>query len=110
MSGRRTIDGVLAMVPHFPSAESSNSKYRAIIRRNVHPALFFVFNITFISFIQSVLLFFLAAPTYIILVASTIEQRGVFLCPSFPQIDLQAHGHPDLLMGTVRPTSSLPRY
>ncbi|KAI5926575.1 hypothetical protein F4810DRAFT_545012 [Camillea tinctor] len=45
-----------------------------IIRGRVHPALFFVFNVTFISFIQSILLFLLAAPTYVILLASEFEQ------------------------------------
>ncbi|KAI1469357.1 DUF1295-domain-containing protein [Daldinia caldariorum] len=44
-----------------------------IIRSKVHPVLFFLFNITFISFIQSILLFLLAAPTYIILLTSNFE-------------------------------------
>ena len=35
--------------------------------------IFFIFNATFISFIQSILLFLLAAPTYIILLSSKIE-------------------------------------
>ncbi|KAI0180969.1 DUF1295-domain-containing protein [Hypoxylon sp. FL1284] len=46
----------------------------SIIRQHVPSALFFIFNVTFISFIQSMLLFFLAAPTYIILLASNFEQ------------------------------------
>ncbi|KAK6841395.1 hypothetical protein PG987_002255 [Apiospora arundinis] len=44
-----------------------------IIRKQVHPALFFIFNATFISFIQSILLFMLAAPTYTILLTTQHE-------------------------------------
>ncbi|KAI1097526.1 DUF1295-domain-containing protein [Jackrogersella minutella] len=44
-----------------------------IIRAKVPAVLFFVFNVTFISFIQSILLFLLAAPTYVILVTSNHE-------------------------------------
>ncbi|KAI0481095.1 DUF1295-domain-containing protein [Xylariaceae sp. FL0804] len=44
-----------------------------IVRGHVHPALFFIFNVTFISFIQSMLLCALAAPTYIILLSSKFE-------------------------------------
>ena len=48
---------------------------RSIIRGYVHPALFFVFNVTFISFIQSILLFLLAAPTYVILLTTQFEPK-----------------------------------
>ncbi|KAI0391510.1 DUF1295-domain-containing protein [Xylariaceae sp. FL0594] len=44
-----------------------------IIRKHVHPVLFHLFNLTFISFMQSILLFLIAAPTYIILLASKLE-------------------------------------
>ncbi|AEO69383.1 9d23210c-931c-45a8-ba22-c93769e938b8 [Thermothielavioides terrestris] len=44
-----------------------------LIRRRIPKALFHVFNWTFISFIQSILLFLIAAPVYPILLASTIE-------------------------------------
>ncbi|KAI1374547.1 DUF1295-domain-containing protein [Hypoxylon crocopeplum] len=47
----------------------------AIVRSKVHPVLFFLFNVTFISFIQSILLFLLAAPTYIILLSSSFERE-----------------------------------
>ncbi|KAI1458332.1 DUF1295-domain-containing protein [Annulohypoxylon moriforme] len=47
----------------------------AIIRSKTHPALFFLLNITFISFIQSILLFLLAAPTYVILMTSNFERE-----------------------------------
>jgi steroid 5-alpha reductase family enzyme len=46
---------------------------REIVRRNVPKVVFHVFNWTFISFIQSVLLFMIAAPVYPILLASTID-------------------------------------
>jgi steroid 5-alpha reductase family enzyme len=46
---------------------------REIIRGQVPKAVFHVFNWTFISFIQSILLFMIAAPVYTILLASTIE-------------------------------------
>ncbi|KAI1213234.1 DUF1295-domain-containing protein [Annulohypoxylon truncatum] len=46
----------------------------AIIRSQTHPALFFLLNVTFISFIQSILLFLLAAPTYIIMMTANFEQ------------------------------------
>ncbi|KAL9078006.1 MAG: hypothetical protein Q9157_003066 [Trypethelium eluteriae] len=41
-----------------------------IIRGKVHPALFFIFNVTFIATIQSVLLFTITTPTYLLLLAS----------------------------------------
>ncbi|KAI1402225.1 DUF1295-domain-containing protein [Hypoxylon fuscum] len=46
-----------------------------IIRAKVPAPLFFIFNVTFISFIQSILLFALAAPTYIVLLTSNFEQE-----------------------------------
>lgn len=46
---------------------------REIIRQHVPRIVFHVFNWTFISFIQSILLFAISAPAYIILLASTIE-------------------------------------
>ncbi|KAI2642654.1 DUF1295-domain-containing protein [Xylaria nigripes] len=46
-----------------------------IVRDYCHPVIFFILNATFISFIQSVLLFLLAAPTYVVLLASNIEPR-----------------------------------
>ncbi|GAB1320612.1 Steroid 5-alpha reductase C-terminal domain-containing protein [Madurella fahalii] len=44
-----------------------------IIRGQMPKAAFHVFNWTFISFMQSILLFLIAAPVYIILLASRIE-------------------------------------
>ncbi|MCJ1366570.1 hypothetical protein MMC16_005699 [Acarospora aff. strigata] len=45
----------------------------AILREKISPALFFVFNVVFISLIQSLLLFSVATPTYIILLASRLR-------------------------------------
>ncbi|KAI1074335.1 DUF1295-domain-containing protein [Whalleya microplaca] len=59
-----------------------------IIRGHVPPALFFVFNATFISFIQSVLLYLLAAPTYIILLASNFEKEVTTADFAFTAIEL----------------------
>ncbi|CAJ2509998.1 Uu.00g058980.m01.CDS01 [Anthostomella pinea] len=44
-----------------------------IVRAKVPAAAFFLLNVTFISFIQSILLYALAAPTYIILLATQFE-------------------------------------
>ncbi len=46
---------------------------REIVRQQVPKAVFHVFNWTFISFIQSILLFMISAPVYTILLTSTIE-------------------------------------
>ncbi|KAI0002818.1 DUF1295-domain-containing protein [Xylariaceae sp. FL0662B] len=59
-----------------------------IVRGYVPPPLFFVFNVTFISFYQSVLLFFLAAPTYIILLASQFEKEATTADFAFTAIEL----------------------
>ncbi|GME25207.1 hypothetical protein GTA08_BOTSDO03480 [Neofusicoccum parvum] len=48
-----------------------------IIRSKVPPVAFFIFNITFISLIQSVLLFAVAAPTYILLLSSYLTGEGM---------------------------------
>lgn len=61
--------------------QTSLTSSREVIRKNTHPALFFILNVTFISFIQSVLLFLLTSPTYTILLASRIE-------PSISQADI----------------------
>lgn len=46
---------------------------REIVRQQVPKVVFHVFNWTFISFIQSILLFAISAPVYTILLASTID-------------------------------------
>lgn len=46
---------------------------RPIIRQHVPKIVFHVFNWTFISFIQSILLFMIAAPVYSILLATQFE-------------------------------------
>jgi len=46
---------------------------REIVRRQVPKAVFHVFNWTFISFYQCILLYLISAPIYTILLASTIE-------------------------------------
>lgn len=57
-------------VEQLPYADAQS---REIIRRYIPKAVFHVFNWTFISFIQSILLFLIAAPVYVILLASKIE-------------------------------------
>ncbi|KAI5859393.1 DUF1295-domain-containing protein [Durotheca rogersii] len=59
-----------------------------IIRGYLPPALFFILNGTFISFIQSILLFLLAAPTYIILLASKFEKEITVADLSFAAVQL----------------------
>ncbi|KAF2139687.1 uncharacterized protein K452DRAFT_320308 [Aplosporella prunicola CBS 121167] len=49
----------------------------AIIKSKVNPALFFLFNVTFISTIQSVLLWAVATPTYILLLTSRLTGQGM---------------------------------
>src|SRR4051794_32135750 len=46
---------------------------REIIRKQISKIVFHVFNWTFISFIQSILLFMLAAPVYTILLSTQFE-------------------------------------
>ncbi|MCJ1301854.1 hypothetical protein MMC08_004655 [Hypocenomyce scalaris] len=43
-----------------------------VLREKLSPALFFVFNVLFISLAQSVLLFMITTPTYILLLASRL--------------------------------------
>ncbi|KAL9603255.1 MAG: hypothetical protein Q9219_001276 [cf. Caloplaca sp. 3 TL-2023] len=43
-----------------------------ILRKHISPPLFFVFNVTFISLAQSVLLFLAASPTYVLLLSAPI--------------------------------------
>jgi steroid 5-alpha reductase family enzyme len=47
--------------------------YRPIVRKRVGPVLFHIFNWTFISFIQSILLFLLAAPIYPIMLSTQFD-------------------------------------
>ena len=49
----------------------------AIIKSKVNPALFFLFNVTFISTIQSVLLWAVATPTYVLLLTSRLTGQGM---------------------------------
>ncbi|KAH8815688.1 hypothetical protein F5884DRAFT_666878 [Xylogone sp. PMI_703] len=44
-----------------------------IIQGKINPALFFILNVVFISFIQSVLLCLITAPTYVILLAGRFQ-------------------------------------
>lgn len=48
--------------------------HRELVKDYIGPVPFFILNVTFISFMQSVLLFLLSAPTYAILLASQHER------------------------------------
>lgn len=62
------------VLPTEPPADtfSTNTFSREIIRAKVPPAAFFLFNVTFISLGQSILLFLIATPTYVLLLASKL--------------------------------------
>jgi steroid 5-alpha reductase family enzyme len=65
----------MASHPGLVDEASTNTCRREIVRQQVPKAVFHVFNWTFISFIQSILLFLIAAPVYTVLLASTIEPK-----------------------------------
>lgn len=44
--------------------------YREVLRDKINPALFFVFNVLFISLAQSILLFLISTPTYVMLLTA----------------------------------------
>lgn len=46
---------------------------RDVLRTKISPGLFFVFNVLFISLAQSILLFAIATPSYILLLASRVD-------------------------------------
>ncbi|TAQ85890.1 hypothetical protein B7494_g5783 [Chlorociboria aeruginascens] len=46
-----------------------------VLRTKISPTLFFIFNVLFISLAQSVLLFLIATPTYILLVAARFGEE-----------------------------------
>lgn len=47
---------------------------RAIVQKYVHPVIFSLFDLTFIAFIQNILIFlFSAAPSYVILLTSRLD-------------------------------------
>src|SRR5689334_15288908 len=54
-----------------PDEASVDTLGREIVRRQVPKAVFHVFNWTFISFYQCILLYLISAPIYSILLAST---------------------------------------
>lgn len=50
------------------------ARSRAIVQKYVHPAIFSLFDLTFIAFIQNILIFlFSAAPSYVILLTSRLD-------------------------------------
>ena len=52
---------------------NTKSSQREIIRKYIPSFVFHIFNWTFISFIQSILLFAIAAPTYTLLLTTQFE-------------------------------------
>ncbi|KAK7563684.1 hypothetical protein JOL62DRAFT_562212 [Phyllosticta paracitricarpa] len=50
-----------------------------VIKKYVHPVIFFLFNVTFISTIQSVLLFLVTTPAYVLLLSSSLTGQGMAL-------------------------------
>jgi steroid 5-alpha reductase family enzyme len=65
------------MVPiiTFVNLLESLTDFREIIRKRLGPTLFFLFNVTFISFVQNVLLFLITTPTYVMLLASRFSGK-----------------------------------
>lgn len=56
------------------SFQADTARSRAILQKYVHPVIFSIFDLTFIAFIQNVLIFlFSAAPSYVILLTSRFD-------------------------------------
>jgi steroid 5-alpha reductase family enzyme len=49
--------------------------FREVLRKYLSPALFFVFNVAFISLAQSVLLFLITTPTYVMILAARLGEK-----------------------------------
>lgn len=60
------------MVGREPVVESVQglTVNREVLREKISPALFFVFNVLFISLAQSILLVLISTPTYVMLLAA----------------------------------------
>ena len=59
----------------MPLHSGANSRYREILQKYVNRFVWFIFNVTFISFIQSVLLFaFSCVPAYAILLSTKFDE------------------------------------
>jgi steroid 5-alpha reductase family enzyme len=54
--------------------EENLTVYREVLKEKISPALFFVFNVLFISLAQSILLFLVATPTYVILLTTRLGE------------------------------------
>lgn len=46
--------------------------FRDVLKEHINPGLFFVFNVAFISLAQSILLFIITTPTYVMLLSARI--------------------------------------
>jgi steroid 5-alpha reductase family enzyme len=69
---QRTTDGTRI----WPIRRATRLTYfRDVLKAKIGPALFFVFNVAFISLAQSALLFLVATPTYVILLASRLTEK-----------------------------------
>ncbi|RKU40293.1 hypothetical protein DL546_001804 [Coniochaeta pulveracea] len=69
--------------------ERGSEDYRwKIVRDRVGPTLFHIFNWTFISFIQSILLFLLAAPVYPIMLSTQFDAEIQYSDVAFVAIEL----------------------
>jgi steroid 5-alpha reductase family enzyme len=61
---------------------------REIVKNAIPKWLFHIFNLTFIAFFQSVLLFAIAAPTYTLLLTGTIERDLTFADAVFAAVEI----------------------
>lgn len=84
----RTIDGEKMMPLGLLSLPFSLTTNRAIIRQHVPKVVFHVLNWTFISFIQSILLFMIAAPVYSTLLATQFEPNVTTADLGFVAVEL----------------------
>jgi steroid 5-alpha reductase family enzyme len=48
---------------------------RDILKEKINPTLFFLFNVAFISLAQSILLFLISTPIYVMLLASRFSEK-----------------------------------
>jgi steroid 5-alpha reductase family enzyme len=60
-------------VPLVDAGLVADTPYREIVRKNIPAIAFHVLNWTFIAFIQSILLFLISSPVYVLLLATQFE-------------------------------------